>query len=1672
MRKRTTSLFLAMLVCMIGMNLRAVAQDVPAPQGKWTFSNAESLFEPAEGTIQLQAATIAAKSATLRDTPADAGIVAAEGPMADNKAILVPSNAALWVALNAESETSNYTIQLDFMVPDAISYDGLFQTKVENDNDADIFTHNHTVGVGTLGYGGNVLDNRWYRLVLVNNNGTFSLYLDGELINTNTENDTRWVIAPQGFFLCCDEDGEKVDTYVSEIAYWNAPLTEEQIKACGVIDQPALSTLQMNEDGFYMIGSADDLVEFGRLVNSGENTANAVLTADIDMGGKLLDGAPDPESPLFTPIGSTSVPYKGIFDGQDHVIKNLVINSADSYVGLFGRITLNAVIKNFVVDSNSYIGGASYVGIIGATINGASTVLIDRIGMEGAVVASGINAGGILGCNMDSPATTLSNCYVTGPVKGNDQAGQINGWLGGGRIENCWAIGSIEGVYNQTEGAGDAFYRGSPVAVNNYSNAPDRNDGVNEFNEEDAKSGYMTYLLNGSTTDKFNWYQTLGEDDLPTLNPTHKPVYPIGHVSCGGEPIGEVTYGNNPGDMQKDEHDMVAGVCTVCGHVDTEYCQKDADGYYLIDNAEQLVWFAYMVNSGQKGISARLTADINMSNVNEIFPMIGTNATRFTNGNFDGQGHVISGLVIDRSLEDCVGLFGCVTGNCDIRNFILDETCSITGGAYTAIIGATPSAEGTLNITAGGNEGYVKGARNTGAIFGCELGGTATVNIDRCYSSGTIVGDLESGALTGYISKGYIYNSWSSATIEGYYTSASKPFALCYCDTRNNYIVHTDLNPSFDIKGITAEQVSSGELCYLLNGSSLENPVWYQTIGLDEHPVLDPTHGIIYKLDGFGSIQDEASFLSFMSEYEAYMRDLADNGLATQSLLDEYAEMLETIGNPATLEEFIPTYKALSAKLAEIDESAAAYIAYQEKLEYVRGYLDADDTFWGDERDLLTDYLESDEEPSEVFVNGGANYIIEYHLLTTEEIIAETARVQEMLDNAIKNGYGVGSELTNMIVNPQFANGKEGWNILSGSFTTGGETDMMQVAEAFKVNFDYQQTITGLRNGVYKIMMNGVFRCLPLMENPSYAAIFYANNNKVFLKNYFDEYQDVSTAEDGINCHLSGSVTDLTLTDEEGNVYGYVPQGHIGGSYHFSYDRYENVLVATVTDGTLTIGCKNTGTGNANDWALMSDYRLFYMGDLEDASEAMDETLSGMVARGQMVQNYVSDAGNFQYFPNYSAALLAELESAMGEVESAVEPADKMALIAKFSEIFEEIPASKRAYRGYGMNLEDYYAAMDELHSAGIMSDPEFDEITTIFYNIWDKLIAGSYSTAEAEAQEELKACPYFANAFGSVPELVDGFYQIGDGGNLLWFAKKVNQGNTSLNAVLTKDIDLAGFNIPIICPEGTYYTGIFDGQGHKISNLSIETSINYTGLFGLLGPGARIQNFVLDETCSIIGGSYTGIIGGTATVEGEIYITAIGNEGYVKGVKNAGAIFGCEMSATATVYVDRCYSCGTVEGDNESGALMGFIRKGYIYNSWSSANITGYYSSASKPFALCYCDTKNNYVVHTDLNAEFDIKGITLDQVASGELCYMLNLNSGLEEPIWFQTLGEDAHPVLDSTHGVVTIDETGNYTNGINDIIISNKAKSGIYDLMGRRVSKTTKGLYIVNGKKYLVK
>ena len=87
-------------------------------------------------------------------------------------------------------------------------------------------------------------------------------------------------------------------------------------------------------------------------------------------------------------------------------------------------------------------------------------------------------------------------------------------------------------------------------------------------------------------------------------------------------------------------------------------------------------------------------------------------------------------------------------------------------------------------------------------------------------------------------------------------------------------------------------------------------------------------------------------------------------------------------------------------------------------------------------------------------------------------------------------------------------------------------------------------------------------------------------------------------------------------------------------------------------------------------------------------------------------------------------------------------------------------------------------------------------------------------------------------------PANVGGVYQITKETELHWFASEVNSGNTAISARLLNDLALTSGNWYPIGKTGHAYTGTFDGDGHKITNLKVELAQDEVGFFGLIGAG------------------------------------------------------------------------------------------------------------------------------------------------------------------------------------------------------------------------------------------
>ena len=307
--------------------------------------------------------------------------------------------------------------------------------------------------------------------------------------------------------------------------------------------------------------------------------------------------------------------------------------------------------------------------------------------------------------------------------------------------------------------------------------------------------------------------------------------------------------------------------------------------------------------------------------------------------------------------------------------------------------------------------------------------------------------------------------------------------------------------------------------------------------------------------------------------------------------------------------------------------------------------------------------------------------------------------------------------------------------------------------------------------------------------------------------------------------------------------------------------------------------------------------------------------------------------------------------------------------------------------------------------------------------------------------------------------------FQISNAKELAWFRDWVNgtytvsgseSATTHLNACakLTADIDLKDFCyaadasqnleelswVPIGKNIERNYKGTFDGNNKTITNLYINATQKFMGLFGCTdqstiknltfeyanvtntqdiigilvgyaGNGSTLQNIKISETCQIRG-NYTGGIAGI--LDGNAYNCV--NYAPVQGKEKVGGLFGsyqktgnsitaCANYGNVTATSQRvgglvgdfsggtiqdCANYGNVKGANSVAGLAGYVHNGKIQNVFSYGNISATESTHDIGMAFGYSkygDTEGMVAYYSGAKLTANSQEITVKAFGSGNL-------------------------------------------------------------------------------------
>jgi len=584
----------------------------------------------------------------------------------------------------------------------------------------------------------------------------------------------------------------------------------------------------------YKIKYVKDIIELSNNVINGNHYLNGyfIMVDDINFVSTTIDS-----SQFFSPIGGRGMTnalinrFKGNFNGDGYVVKNLTINTPDdNNTSLFGNIE-NATIQNIGVDNGYFVGSYNCGGLVGYATNSTIQNSFSKsyVSINNSSTAS--NCGGLVGFLNNS---VINNCYAICNVNVNSNI--INGNIGGLVGSACYSSTFIFNSYSAPTGfsaptntrAGlfcGNLNTGATISNCFYSTTISGYDGLeinysatsNLLAKTDAqlKDSSMIATLNSSQTTSpwtkdilsinngfpvHTWQmnilkvfvQSVGHDSI-SLNVVYNDT---NSVTSRGIVYKQSTlntwdtinvldtnfnctlYNLVPNSDYHIKAFVVVGSDTIYSNIITARTSWQGDGTqnnpFIINNVSDLLAVSNNVMNGTTylGQYLKMSCDIDFHSStidsSQFFTPIGGWTSPTTNiisrvfqGNFDGNGHKILNLTVNKPGNGNVALFGYVKDN-EIKNLGV-VGCTFIGKTNVAgFVGHTNNSIITncyskSNIHATSNEQNATAGGMAGNFYGNSV-------MNNCFAEGTINASgigMYVGGLIAYNSGSTIKNSYS-----------------------------------------------------------------------------------------------------------------------------------------------------------------------------------------------------------------------------------------------------------------------------------------------------------------------------------------------------------------------------------------------------------------------------------------------------------------------------------------------------------------------------------------------------------------------------------------------------------------------------------------------------------------------------------------------------------------------------------------------------------------------------------------------------------------------------------------------------------------------------------------------------------------------------------------------
>ncbi|WP_155808218.1 hypothetical protein [Xylanibacter brevis] len=946
---------------------------------------------------------------------------------------------------------------------------------------------------------------------------------------------------------------------------------------------------------------------------------------------------------------------------------------------------------------------------------------------------------------------------------------------------------------------------------------------------------------------------------------------------------------------------------------------------YQIGSAQDWAEFAEIVNKDgrQHELNAVLTQDFTL---NELV-MVGIPSNAYK-GTFDGQGHTITiNFTMDKTGQDgeC-GLFRRING-ATIKNLKVAGTITTSGqlaGGVVSGIWQTAVVENcvsTVTITDTNSGDATHGGivarisdksditiRNcaffgtidapnrsgSGGIIGWPDNGGASVKIQNCLMAGTL--NLATGSDNDIIVR-------NSATITN-----------CY------YVNLQGMNNSKNATLATAEQLASGELCYLLNGLQSASVNWYQTIGTDNAPMPICKDGAVVYANGElkcdGITPKEGSTLTFSN--------VEGNTIDSHNYVDGICSVCRDLKSVGGIYQ-IGCGDAL-VRFAEIVNSG-----YGSSNAVLTKNIDMDGESWTpigqDGKDFAGHF-------------NGQNYRIQ-NLVVNNPTINNQALFGQVVGTAI---------IENVIMDASCSiKGKQHVAGILGHVWGHGAIIRNCVNEA-SVESSESQASGIVATAEKKVFIQNCINKGEIKSNESSAAGILArawnDSQESEVTNCVNEGHIIGIVNEvgGIVGALNKAITisgclnkgEINGKDYTGGVLGRIWENNVV----VQNCGNEGTVISTGANAAGIVGC----SGN-----IVSILNCYNLGDITGSKESAaicgwmgngSSQLRNCYSKGSVTgldgNNYLIRKTDIVKSNNY------QLEGMAGDQGTPFSASD--------------LTSGKLAYMMNGNK------STDVVWFQKLGTDADAYPIpwgANIVYKNGDLYCDGtskgsdSYSNVEGSNRDDHHFNEGFCDNLNgssvvceeldpSYMTLSDGYYQVSTARQLRWTAAiSQNSTNAAMKVRIMTNIDMTGEKFGGFGSnesEANRFSGEIDGQRHIISNLKMDYNRNGVGFVNTATVGANLQNLTMAKSCEFKGESavaaFIGAVRGTA---GNLYIRNCGNESAVSSTgANAAGFIGCKYDDDVIPNLKNCYNVGVIHSSNGGGSFSGWMPKAKLTNCYS----------------------------------------------------------------------------------------------------------------------------------------